>query len=67
MGAEKLPDYGSPTGSVTPSSELEERRTAMKIIALALVALSVLAGAAVAPASALDTKTFYDQQDRQAH
>lgn len=42
------------------------RRTAMKVIASALVALSVLAGVA-APASALDAKSFYDQQDRQAN
>jgi hypothetical protein len=42
------------------------RRTAMKVIASALVALSVLAGVA-APASALDAKSFYDQHDRQAN
>jgi hypothetical protein len=39
---------------------------AMKMIISALIALSVLAGIA-APASALDTKTFWEQQDRQAH
>ena len=38
----------------------------MKMIISALIALSVLAGIA-APASALDTKTFWEQQDRQAH
>jgi hypothetical protein len=38
----------------------------MKTIISALIALSVLAGIA-APASALDPKTFYDQQDRQAY
>ena len=38
----------------------------MKIIASALVALSVLASIA-APASAFDAKSFYDQQARQAH
>jgi hypothetical protein len=38
----------------------------MKTIVSALVALSVLAGIAVAPASAFDAKSFYDQQDRQA-
>jgi hypothetical protein len=37
--------------------------TAMKIIASALIALSVLAGIA-APASAFDAKSFYEQQDR---
>ena len=35
----------------------------MKTIASALIALSVLAGLA-APASALDAKRFYEQQDR---
>ena len=38
----------------------------MKTIVSALIALSVLAGIA-APASALDAKTFYEQQDRQAY
>jgi hypothetical protein len=38
------------------------RRTAMKTIVSALIALSVLAGIA-APASALDARSFYDQQD----
>ena len=37
-------------------------RKAMKTIVSALIALSVLAGIA-APASALDAKTFYEQQD----
>ena len=36
---------------------------AMKTIVSALIALSVLAGIA-APASAMDAKTFYEQQDR---
>ena len=36
----------------------------MKTIVSALVALSVLAGIASAPASAFDAKTFYAQQDR---
>ena len=35
----------------------------MKTIVSALIALSVLAGLA-APASALDAKQFYEQQDR---
>lgn len=35
----------------------------MKTIVSALLALSVLAGIA-APVSALDVKSFYDQQDR---
>jgi ABC-type phosphate/phosphonate transport system permease subunit len=38
-------------------------REAMKTIVSALIALSVLAGIA-APASAMDAKTFYEQQDR---
>ena len=38
----------------------------MKTIAATLIALSVLAGIA-APASALDSKTFWDAQDRQSH
>jgi hypothetical protein len=36
----------------------------MKTIVSALIALSVLAGIASAPASAFDAKSFYDQQDR---
>ena len=40
--------------------------TAMKTIVSALIALSVLAGVA-APANALDTKTFWEQQDRQSY
>jgi hypothetical protein len=36
----------------------------MKIIASTLIALSVLAG--VAPASSFDTKTFWEQQRREA-
>ena len=36
----------------------------MKTIVSALVALSVLAGIASAPASAFDAKSFYSQQDR---
>ena len=50
----------------TASSQLEPRRTPMKVILSALVALSVLANVA-APASAFDAKSFYDQQDRQAN
>ena len=38
----------------------------MKIIASALIALSVLAGV-VGPASALDASTFYAQHDRWSH
>jgi hypothetical protein len=38
----------------------------MKTIVSALIALSVLAGIAVAPASALDAKSFYEQQERQS-
>jgi hypothetical protein len=38
----------------------------MKIILSALLALSVLAGVA-ASASAFDTKSFYEQQDREHH
>jgi hypothetical protein len=40
-----------------------KRGTNMKILVSAILALSVLAGAAVS-ASAFDTKTFYEQQDR---
>ena len=36
----------------------------MKTIVSALLALSVLAGIAAAPAAAFDAKTFWDQQDR---
>ena len=38
----------------------------MKTIISVMVFLSVLAGVA-APASALDAKTFYDQQERQTY
>jgi hypothetical protein len=38
----------------------------MKTFISALIALSVLAAIA-APASALDPKTFYEQQDRQSY
>jgi hypothetical protein len=38
----------------------------MKTIVSALIAVSVLAGIAVAPASALDAKSFYEQQERQS-
>jgi len=37
----------------------------MRILASALLALSVLAGVA-APASAFDAKSFFDQQERQS-
>ena len=36
----------------------------MKTIVSALLALSVLAGIAAAPAAAFDAKTFWDQQGR---
>ena len=40
----------------------------MKTIVSALIALSVLAGIAAAPASAdTDAKTFYEQQSRQSY
>jgi len=40
----------------------------MKTIVSALLALSVLAGIAVAPASAAtDAKSFWDQQERQSY
>jgi hypothetical protein len=39
---------------------------AMKTIISTLIALSVLAGIA-APASAVDPKQFYEQQDRESH
>jgi len=44
--------------------KLNARRTIMKTIISALVALSVLSGVA-ASASAFDAKTFYEQQDRE--
>jgi hypothetical protein len=40
--------------------------TAMKIVVSALVALSVLVSI-VRPATALDAKTFYEQQERQSY
>ena len=45
MGPERVRTYGSPTSSITSS---QQRRTCMKIIASAFVALSVLAAAAAA-------------------
>jgi hypothetical protein len=45
------------------SAPLPQRRQAMKSIIFALITLSVLAGIA-GSASALDAKTFYEQQDR---
>ena len=38
----------------------------MKTIVSTLIALSVLAGV-VAPANAINAKTFYEQQDRSSH
>ena len=43
-----------------------KRRTVMKTVVSALIALSVLAGIA-GSAAALDAKTFYEQQDRAQH
>ena len=43
-----------------------EGGSAMKIILSLLIALSVVAGVA-SQASALDSKRFYDQQDRQSY
>jgi hypothetical protein len=40
---------------------------AMKTIVSALVALSVLAGIAGSANAALDTKTFWEQQERQSY
>jgi hypothetical protein len=45
------------------SASLSKKDTAMKTIVSALIALSVLAGIA-GPASAFDSKTFYNQLDR---
>jgi hypothetical protein len=45
------------------SIPLPQGRLVMKTIILAFIALSVLAGIA-GSASALDAKTFYEQQDR---
>ena len=39
----------------------------MKTILSTLLALSVLAGVAAAPASAFDAKNFYEQQERQSY
>ena len=51
---------------VLPASLPNRGDIAMKTITAVLIALSVLAGIA-APASALDTKTFWDDQERQSH
>jgi hypothetical protein len=45
---------------------LQHLEEAMKTIVSALIALSVLAGIAM-PASAMDAKTFYEQQDRASY
>jgi hypothetical protein len=42
------------------------RRTVMKTIMSAIIALSVLTGVA-ASANAFDAKNFYEQQDRESH
>ena len=41
------------------------RRTVMKTIVSALLALSVLAGIAAPASAAIDAKSFYEQLDRQ--
>jgi hypothetical protein len=38
----------------------------MKTIVSTLLALSVLAGIAAAPAAAFDAKTFFEQQERES-
>jgi hypothetical protein len=43
--------------------KIDYRRIAMKTIVSALIAISVLAGVAAAPAAAFDAKTFWQQQD----
>ena len=43
--------------------DFQTRRTSMKTIASALIALSLISAIA-APASALDSKEFWQQQDR---
>jgi hypothetical protein len=53
------------TGNNRVSSILKEK-FAMKTIASALIALSVLVSI-TAPASALDVSTFYAHQDRWSH
>ena len=58
--------FVSPTQRVATmvlSASLSKKDTAMKTIVSALIALSVLAGIA-GPASAFDSKTFYNQLDR---
>ena len=45
------------------AGQTKPRRSAMKTIISALIALSLL-GLVTPPASAFDTKTFWDQQDR---
>ena len=44
-------------------NNLKHWRLIMKTLVSALVALSVIAGIASAPASALDARHFYDQRD----
>jgi hypothetical protein len=53
-----------PEGTGLADAGLNVRRQAMKTIVSSLITLSVLAGIASIPASALDTKSFYEQQDR---
>jgi hypothetical protein len=48
------------------SASFAKWSAAMKTLVSALIAVSVLAGIAT-PASALDTKTFWEQQERQTH
>jgi len=54
------------SGTQEPPERTKPRRTAMKTIASALIALSLLTSIASA-ANAFDAKTFYEQQDRTSH
>jgi hypothetical protein len=46
---------------------METRRTAMKTIVSALLALSVLASIAAPASAAVDAKKFYEQQEHQSY
>jgi hypothetical protein len=65
MGPENAGGYGPPTSSGPPARN-SKRRTAMKIIASALLALSMLTGIA-ASANAIDAKSFYETLDRSSN
>ena len=65
FGAWKGAPYMRSIGPFRPPNS-SSQETTMKVIASALIALSLLTGIA-STASAFDAKTFYEQQDAASH